>query len=304
MEGIPEQKQVSIEWENPFALKVGQVFTGFGIGCGVGIGVGRPLNLGAIPALQQVTTAASGATDAFSGLGRHVTSSLRILGTKNIEAGIGCGVGFGHGFGVGLAIKPGVLHKLHSCIAEALMRIALKFGVVPGLSSSQKMLPGSLKTTMNAMNGTILQSPMGNLFQAARKLPEQTQGKLLDVIDVESKQEPTTSKGTSSNALAGSRYEHVVSSFLKNPVLKDEDDFEVRKLVGRLDLENNILQMVLKHQQIIDEMVEENEKLRHVLIEELKVPPNKLQASKTSCIRSISPCANCFECRRRLKKHK
>jgi hypothetical protein len=32
--------------ENPFTLKVGQVFTGFGIGCGVGIGVGRPLNLG------------------------------------------------------------------------------------------------------------------------------------------------------------------------------------------------------------------------------------------------------------------
>lgn len=32
--------------ENPFTLKVGQVFTGFGIGCGLGIGVGRPLNLG------------------------------------------------------------------------------------------------------------------------------------------------------------------------------------------------------------------------------------------------------------------
>lgn len=31
---------------NPFTLKVGQVFTGFGIGCGVGIGVGRPINLG------------------------------------------------------------------------------------------------------------------------------------------------------------------------------------------------------------------------------------------------------------------
>lgn len=32
--------------ENPFSLKVGQVFTGFGVGCGLGIGVGRPLNLG------------------------------------------------------------------------------------------------------------------------------------------------------------------------------------------------------------------------------------------------------------------
>lgn len=36
----------AIRFENPFTLKVGQVFTGFGIGCGVGIGVGRPLNLG------------------------------------------------------------------------------------------------------------------------------------------------------------------------------------------------------------------------------------------------------------------
>lgn len=35
-----------IRLENPFTLKVGQVFTGFGIGCGVGIGVGRPINMG------------------------------------------------------------------------------------------------------------------------------------------------------------------------------------------------------------------------------------------------------------------
>lgn len=35
-----------IRIENPFTLKVGQVFTGFGIGCGIGIGMGRPINLG------------------------------------------------------------------------------------------------------------------------------------------------------------------------------------------------------------------------------------------------------------------
>ena len=38
-----------IRFGNPFTLKVGQVFTGFGIGCGIGIGVGRPLNLGIYP---------------------------------------------------------------------------------------------------------------------------------------------------------------------------------------------------------------------------------------------------------------
>lgn len=91
----------AIRIENPFSLKVGQVFTGFGIGCGVGIGVGRPLNLGAIPMLNQVMSATRGATDAFSGVSRHVNTSLRKLGAKNIEVGIGCGVGFGHGFGVG-----------------------------------------------------------------------------------------------------------------------------------------------------------------------------------------------------------
>lgn len=43
--GIIVSKQ-RMRMENPFTLKVGQVFTGFGIGCGIGIGVGRPLNLG------------------------------------------------------------------------------------------------------------------------------------------------------------------------------------------------------------------------------------------------------------------
>lgn len=144
---------IGIGIENPFTLKVGQVFTGFGIGCGVGIGVGRPLNLGilsfsskfthimdfksffkpktdqnapthtslhkpcitffllslkiidwlilieqhywnyiilvkllcydifvgAIPMLNQVMSATRGATDAFSGVSRHVNTSVRQL---------------------------------------------------------------------------------------------------------------------------------------------------------------------------------------------------------------------------------
>lgn len=37
--------------ENPFTFKVGQVFTGFGVGCGIGIGAGRPINLGNLPQL-------------------------------------------------------------------------------------------------------------------------------------------------------------------------------------------------------------------------------------------------------------
>lgn len=86
--------------------------------------------------LNQVMSAASGATQAFSGIQRHVNNSvcyifffpfslvvfirpfitetwdhfshdhvfffqLKKIGAKNIQAGVGCGVGFGHGFGVG-----------------------------------------------------------------------------------------------------------------------------------------------------------------------------------------------------------
>lgn len=43
---VTADKERRMRIENPFTLKVGQVFTGFGIGCGIGIGVGRPLNLG------------------------------------------------------------------------------------------------------------------------------------------------------------------------------------------------------------------------------------------------------------------
>lgn len=43
---VTKEREWMTRIENPFTLKVGQVFTGFGIGCGIGIGVGRPLNLG------------------------------------------------------------------------------------------------------------------------------------------------------------------------------------------------------------------------------------------------------------------
>ena len=36
----------ALRMENPFSVKVLQVFTGAGVGCGVGLGVGRPIDLG------------------------------------------------------------------------------------------------------------------------------------------------------------------------------------------------------------------------------------------------------------------
>ncbi|XP_010275464.1 PREDICTED: uncharacterized protein LOC104610510 isoform X2 [Nelumbo nucifera] len=279
-------RRLAIQIENPFALKVGQVFTGFGIGCGVGIGVGRPLNLGAIPALQQVMSATRGATDAFSGIGRHVNSSLRRLGAKNIEAGIGCGVGFGHGFGVGLAIKPRVIHHIQSCLGEVLAKMMMKFGNIPGLPS-QNVLPGSLQSSMSMINDTSMQNQIGNIMQSASKTMENTSQFPSKAVGMSTGSKYASSLDTS----LGSRTEKVISNFLQNSVLKDGEE------IGS----NNL---VLKHQQFIEELMEENEKLRQILVDELKVPESKLKARNTSRTKSLSPCSDCFECRRRQQRSK
>lgn len=290
-----------IRIENPFTLKVGQVFTGFGIGCGVGIGVGRPINLGALPMLNQVMSATRGATDAFSGVSRHVNDSLRRLGAKNIEAGIGCGVGFGHGFGVGLAVKPGVLHQIQSCLVQGMTKVMLKFGISPTSPIGQGTLQASLQGGMSMMNESLNPNPMGNIMQLGTTLPEHTSQGLpgFGNIGSGSTNENFASKGSPNDSPFGSRTEKVISSFLKNPVLEGEDT-ELNDLAGRLRSENNILKMVLKHEQVIKELMEENEKLRQVLLEDLKVPSSKLQATY-SC-RNKSPCADCFECRRKQRK--
>ncbi|KAL6985896.1 hypothetical protein U1Q18_019269 [Sarracenia purpurea var. burkii] len=282
--------------ENPFTLKVGQVFTGFGIGCGLGIGVGRPLNLGAIPVLNQVMGATRGATDVFSGVGRHVNESLRKLGAKNIEAGIGCGVGFGHGFGVGLAVKPGVVHQIQCSLVLAVTKMMMKFGIVPNLPLDQTLnIPASLKRGMMLSN----QDPMGSIMQLATKPTVRTSCILpTDGNSNAGSSETLVPKTLSINPPYGSRTEEVLGSFLQNPLLKDEDS-EQNELVGRLLSENNILQMVLKHQQVIDELMKENEKLHKILVEDLNIPPSKLQASYSS---SKSPCADCFNCRRKQRK--
>ncbi|BFG31287.1 hypothetical protein CerSpe_175610 [Prunus speciosa] len=290
-----------IRIENPFTLKVGQVFTGFGIGCGVGIGVGRPINLGAIPVLNQVMGATRGATDALSGVSRHVNNSLRKLGAKNIEAGIGCGVGIGHGFGVGLAVKPGVLHQIQFHLVQGITKMMVKFGVAPNLAIGQGALPSSLQRAIGIVNDPSSQNPMGSSMQLATKLPDHKSQGLPGYgnTGTDSAYENFTSKSSPVDAPFGSRTEKVLSSFLQNPVLKGEES-EPNEAAGRLRSENKILQMILKHQQVIEELMEENEKLRHVLVEDLKIPPSKLQASYSS--KNKSPCTDCFECRRKQRK--
>nr|KYP67117.1 hypothetical protein KK1_013440 [Cajanus cajan] len=261
----------AIRIENPFTLKVGQVFTGFGIGCGVGIGVGRPLNLGAIPMLNQVMSATRGATDAFSGVSRHVNTSLRKLGAKNIEVGIGCGVGFGHGFGVGLAVKPAVLNQIQSCLVDAMTKMMTKFGLSPSLPFTQA--------------DQVSQGLAGSL-----------------PVQIGSDFENTPLRGTAVDSTFGSRTEKVISNFLQDPILKGEGG-GLDEAVGRLQSERILLQMVLKHQQMIEELVEENNRLREILMEDLKIPSSKLEASSSARnSKSRVSCTDCFECRRKQRK--
>ncbi|MED6158546.1 hypothetical protein PIB30_117047 [Stylosanthes scabra] len=265
--------------ENPFTLKVGQVFTGFGIGCGVGIGVGRPLNLAAIPMLNQVMSATRGATDAFSGVTRHVNTSLKKLGAKNIEVGVGCGVGFGHGFGAGIAVKPGVVNKIQSCVMGAMTKMMMKFGIVPNLPFNPGAFSASFQSGINTVNKNQI-SPSSMMQLAGKPADQVTQGFAgSQSMQIGSAFESTTVKGNAIDPKVGSRTDKVISSFLQNPLLNGEEGGLDESGAGRLRSENNVLQMVLKHQRMIEELVEENEKLRQILVEDLKVAPSKLEGN-------------------------
>ncbi|KAK9667964.1 hypothetical protein RND81_13G024300 [Saponaria officinalis] len=291
-------KKSRMKIENPFTFKVLQVFTGFGFGCGLGIGVGQPLNLGAIPVLSEVTRAASGATHAFSGVGRHVNQSLKKIGAKNIEAGIGCGVGFGHGFGIGVALKPGVMQQIQLFMIEAMGKMMTKFGAAPDLSIVQGVLPTSVQSGMNIARGSF-QDSLGSTSQLGKKTTNMTIQETLRNRTVHAGAGNLTSEDVLSNTSVGSRTEKLISGLLQDPVLRG-DDTDVLTRDDELQSENRILRMVVKHQQVIEELMEENERLRQIMVEDLKVAPSKLRARHTS--KSTSPCTDCFECRRKQRR--
>ncbi|KAJ3689919.1 hypothetical protein LUZ61_019083 [Rhynchospora tenuis] len=279
-----KQKQ-GFQFENPFTLKVGQIFTGFGVGCGVGIGVGNPIYLGAIPALQQVMVAARGATDIFRGAGNHVNVHLKKLGLKNVQAGVGCGVGIGHGFGVGLALKPGVVRGIQTSCEELVAKIMTKMKDIPGLSSAQSTLQGATQghdtpASMNVIGSTSdVKQSTGGSYERMGALSEFT----------------------------GNRTEKVIANFLQNPLIEPERNAGRGEMTGNMRSENNMLQMLLKHQQVIEELREENKKLHEILIEDLKVSPHRLQGhrknkNKNNAYAYETPCSDCFECRRRNRK--
>lgn len=312
-----QRKEIQrIKFDNPFTFKVGQVFTGFGVGCGVGIGVGRPINMGALPMVGQVMSATRGATDAFSGVSRHVNDALRKVGAKNIETGIGCGVGFGHGFGIGFAIKPSAMNQIQAYLAQAVTKLTAKLGAVaPNLPISQGAAsPVSLQSGLTTMNQPSIQSPFGSVMQVPPIIPNHPfqalsePGSMASVMQLPPNIPNHPFQATSSpygNLASGSpvessfgRTENVINSFLQSPLLK-ENDSQTNKL--GLQSENNMLKMVLKHQERIEELMKENEKLRQILVDDLKVSPSKLQTSHYTS-KTTTSCSECFECRRKQRR--
>ncbi|ONK73468.1 uncharacterized protein A4U43_C04F31870 [Asparagus officinalis] len=288
---VDTRRSLGFPMENPFSFKVLKVFTGFGVGCGIGIGAGTPIYWGAIPMLQQVMSATRGATDAFSGVGKHVNGALRKVGMKNIQAGIGCGVGIGHGFGVGIALKPGVVQRIQSSVIQSGTKLMLNMGLAPeSLQNNVNALTGTSSGNLQSSSDVDLASKnRGNSFQLSRENER-------DYV-----RNTSTVKGTTDRPLE-SRTEKVVDSFLQNPVFKHEEKKELNALAESLQAENNVLQVLLKQQQTIQGLMEENQKLQRILVEDLKVPPSKLHMSSESFVKSNFACSNCFECRRRMRK--
>ncbi|VAH18111.1 unnamed protein product [Triticum turgidum subsp. durum] len=305
----------AFQMENPFSVKVLQVFTGAGVGCGVGIGVGRPIYLGMIPGLQQVMSATRGATDSFSGVTRHVNSALRKAGLKNIEAGIGCGVGIGHGFGIERLVvvifnysgssSKNIFNLLHAqCICssldghiiEVLSKLTSKLRDSSGETATADLTSGSLPTSGQTPNGMSMDLEA----KAFKSNFQHTSSN--EISQVQPTHELRGQNGMQQEMITGGRTEKVIANFLQSPLFQNDTKTDIRDAAVNLHGTDNVLQLVLKHQRVIEELRDENEKLRQVLIEELKISPAKLQPDRTSGMKTYYPCSECFDCRRRSRK--
>ncbi|XP_012472088.1 uncharacterized protein LOC105789306 isoform X3 [Gossypium raimondii] len=248
--------------------------------------VKRNVISGTIPMLGQVMSATRGATDAFSGVSKHVNGALTKIGAKSIEAGVGCGVGFGHGSSVGLSAKPGMVHQIQCCVIETMAKLMMKFRKAPGLPFIGGAFPVSFRSGWTTTNEPS-RNPLGNMNQIVSKLADSTSQGLPGP--------GITSRGST----FGTRTEKVLSSFLQNPVF-NEDETSQNELAARLPTENNMLQLVMKCQQIIEQLMEENRKLHQILTEDLNI--RKLQTGYLS--KTESPCSDCFFCRRKQRRNR
>ncbi|KAF2585123.1 hypothetical protein F2Q70_00034465 [Brassica cretica] len=222
----------------------------------------------------EVMRAARGATNAFSGATHHVNDALRKLGARNIKAGVGCGVGFGHGFGVGIAVKPSAIHKLQASIMGTASSLMTKLGRMSETTTDQTEIED----------------------QAPQSLTEHKK-------HLDTKSSYNNNGSPTNSRTFGTRTEKVINSFLDNPILTQQHDTTgEERQVTHLESESLMLQMVLKHQKLVNELMEENETLRRIIIEDLKVSPEKLNSVSSYVYES--PCKDCFECRRKHRRNR
>ncbi|XP_074329823.1 uncharacterized protein LOC141667295 isoform X2 [Apium graveolens] len=248
---------------------------------------GKSEDKSALAAVNQVIVAAKGVTD-------PLVQSITKFGENNFKAGNGPGLAFGpfgHDFGSNLvnnlrvqgsSVIPGVVHKVQSSFAEMMM----KFAIAQKMSSVQGILPASVNSGITMLNDTKNKSAIESIKEMAKSVPENISPLGLSPDAVKSQTVPAyktlSSKGLPSEGPYGSRAEKVIDSFLKNPVLNSEDN-KVNDVIPQQNAErlqsDNLLKMVLKHQQVIEELLEENKKLREIMVEDLKISASKVQGS-------------------------
>ncbi|KAI5079510.1 hypothetical protein GOP47_0004989, partial [Adiantum capillus-veneris] len=234
-----EQERAALRLHNPFTLRVGQVFTGFGVGCGIGIGVGRAFNLRSIPVVGSVAGEAIGS---FSSFKPHVDSLGKKLGIKNIQAGAGCGVGLGHGFGIGITLKPGTVLQLKQLMEQAFSSVNERVKSFAGSSGSEEGISAGSSGSQEGISNE-------------ERTLTVTDGKILPEI--------FSSKGLASMHSLESSMQNMSRAADKGQSSQEPTHGEV----NRLQTENTILLTLLRHQAEIESLRKENAALKQTLVE-------------------------------------
>ncbi|KAG4386405.1 hypothetical protein AAZX31_11G036800 [Glycine max] len=260
--------------------------------------VQTPQKTSGIPMLDQVMSATKGATDAFSGVG----NLFKKMGSTTIPGMVGYGVGFSHGYGLGRSSK-----QLQSRLVEPMTKM---IGLIPGLpfgwgalpmpepsKSAQSKVPTnqiSAESKMQLATKSADQISQG-MQQATKSVDQISQGSMTQLATKSASQisqglvgpQPTTKIDLAfdykalKEAAVDSASDTQTENFPQNPSLKG-DGGRLDEVAGLVQPENKLLQTVMKQRQIIDELVEENEKLCRILQgKDLKMPSSKLEASSS-----------------------
>jgi len=232
------------------------------------------------------------------------------LGFKGIEAGVGCGVGLGHGFGAGLAVKPGVVHNIQACIGQGMLKIMKKWNITPDLSSAAKLaVPVTVQTSIRVASETAekaFQDPVGKSMQLASKTTEKVYqipfGDSMQIASQTSVTSQKTLKEAATQAFTAKSSGTLIDSPLQSMSPQITNKTGSIEEGEKLQSENKILQMLLRHQELLGELEEDNALFRRVLVEELNVSPDKLHKKSATENNSKNNSSDCFECRRRARR--